>query len=255
MKKTLVSLLVIIAFSGSALATWGPTGHRVTGHIAEMYLTKKARKAINRMLAGESLAMASNWMDEVRSDRTFDHMTDWHWVAIPYGSTYDQTTLNPKGDIIATLERVVAELKSGTLGEAEQAERIRILVHLVGDIHQPLHVGGRDDRGGNDVKVKWFGSASNLHRVWDSEMIDGTRLSYTEMANSLRTPGKEEIKNWQHSSVRDWARESQSFEKQVYDIGEGRLGYEYNYKYLPIVRERLLMAGVRIAGILNDIYG
>lgn len=255
MKKYLLAILLLAALSAPAWAVWGPTGHRVTGQVAEKYLTKKAKRNLTRILGGESLAMISTWMDEVRSDRAYDHMTDWHWVTIPYGNRYDQTTKNPKGDIIQTLDRVIAELKSGTLSEKDQANRIRILVHLVGDIHQPLHVGGRDDKGGNDVKVKWFGEDSNLHRVWDSEMIDGTKLSYTELADALGVPAKERVMQWQSASILDWAAESQSYEKEVYDIGNGRLGYEYSYKYLPIVRERLLVAGIRLAGILNAIYG
>ena len=198
--------------------------------------------------------MASTWMDEVRSDSTYDYMTDWHWVTVPFGQTYEQTEKNPKGDIIQTLERIITELKSKKLSETEQAQRIKILVHLMGDIHQPLHVGGKNDKGGNDVKVMWFRNDSNLHRVWDSDMIDDTKLSFTELAKSLDQPGEGQIKIWQKASVRDWAKESQAYEKEVYDIGNGRLGYRYAYLNYHIVRYRLLQAGVRLAGILNEIY-
>jgi hypothetical protein len=194
-------------------------------------------------------------MDDVRSDSAFDYMTDWHWVTVPFGQTYDQTEKNPKGDIIQTLERVITELKSKKLTEQEQAQRIRILIHLIGDIHQPLHVGGKNDKGGNDVKVMWFRSDSNLHRVWDSDMIDDAKLSYTELGESLAIPADVQRKAWQQSSVRDWAKESQTYEKEVYDIGNGKLGYRYSYLYFPIVRSRLLQAGVRLAGVLNEIYG
>src|SRR6185503_10350299 len=104
---------------------WGPTGHRATGFIANKYLNKKTRLALDRILKGQSLAIASTWMDEVRSDSTYDYMTDWHWVTIPEGQTYDQSVKNPKGDIIQTLERIIAELKSKKLTEEEQALRIR----------------------------------------------------------------------------------------------------------------------------------
>lgn len=234
---------------------WGPTGHRVTGHIAEKYLTKKAKKAVRQILGGQSLAMVSTWMDEVRSDSTYDYMADWHWVTIPDGQTYEQAEKNPKGDVIMTLERIITELKSKKLTPREEAERIKILVHLVGDIHQPLHVGRGDDRGGNDIRVMWFRTDSNLHRVWDSDMIDDTRLSYTELAESLLLPSDSLRKAWQRATVRDWAYESMSYRKQVYDTGNNRLGYTYSYKYFHIVRERLLQAGVRLAGILNEIYG
>jgi len=255
MKKSLIIFILVAFVSLSKALAWGATGHRVTGWIAEKYLNKKARKELRKILKGESLAMLSTWMDDVKSDSAFDYMEEWHWATVPYGQTYEQSVKNPKGDVIMTLERIIAELESGKLSPEQQIFNIRILVHLIGDIHQPLHVGGRDDRGGNDIKVTWFGDDSNLHRVWDQEMIDGSRLSYTELAGSLREPSKIEIDQWQKHNVRDWAAESRSYEKQVYDIGKGRLGYHYAYRNFPTVRQRLLQAGVRLAGILNRVYG
>jgi len=252
MKK--ISFLLIF-FSSTICLAWGPTGHRATGWVAEKYLNKKARAAIQKILNNQSLAMASTWMDEVRSDSVYDYMTDWHWVTIPFGETYEQSAKNPNGDIIATIERIISELKSKKLSPQKEAENLRVLIHLVGDIHQPLHVGGKNDRGGNDVKVSWFRSDSNLHRVWDSDMIDDTKLSYTELAQSLDQPSESDLRMWQRATVRDWAKESQSYEKQVYDVGNGKLGYRYAYLYWHIVRLRLLQSGVRLAGILNDIYG
>jgi hypothetical protein len=250
--KLLTVLLTAIAINTFA---WGPTGHRATGWIAEKYLNQKAKKNLEKLLHGKSIAMVSTWMDEVRSDSSFDYMNDWHWVTIPFGKTYEQSEKNQNGDIILTLERILKELKSRKLNVAEQLQHIKILIHLVGDIHQPLHVGGRDDKGGNEVKVSWFRSESNLHRVWDSEMIDDSRLSYTELAQSLDKPSETEIKQWQQSSLRTWAMENQAYEKNVYNIGNGRLGYQYTYLNFHIVRQRLLQAGVRLAGLLNDIYG
>jgi hypothetical protein len=254
MKTFIPSLLLCVALSFSASA-WGPTGHRTTGWVASQYLNKKACKALEKILEGQSLAMASTWMDEIKSDSTYDYMSDWHWVTIPFGQTYEQSEKNAKGDIIQTLERIIGELKTKKLSAAEQTQRIKILIHLIGDIHQPLHVGGKNDKGGNDIKITWFRTDSNLHRVWDSDMIDDTRLSYTELGESLRKPSAPEYKAWQKNSVREWATESQSYQKQVYDYGNGRLGYRYSYLYLDIVRHRLLQAGVRLAGVLNDIYG
>jgi hypothetical protein len=251
--KNIIFSIVFCLISNFVFA-WGATGHRATGYIADRYLSKKARKAIERILGQQSLAMASTWMDEIRSDSTYDYMSDWHWVTIPDGMTYEQTEKNPNGDIIETLERIIAALKSGKLTDEQEAIHVKVLIHLVGDIHQPLHVG-RPDRGGNDIKVTWFRTDSNLHRVWDSDMIDDTKLSYTELAESLAKPDAATIQRLQKSTVRTWAVESVGYRPQVYDIGNGKLGYQYSYKYFSIVRERLLQAGVRLAGVLNDIYG
>jgi S1/P1 Nuclease len=253
MKKLGVTFLLIIL----TLPTyaWGATGHRVTGWIAEKHINKKAKKELNRILGGQSLAMVSNWMDEIRSDSTYDYAVDWHFVTIPQGKTYAETKKNPNGDLIQTIERLIAALKSKKLNAKDESEHLKMLIHLIGDIHQPLHVGVEGDHGGNDIKVTWFRAESNLHRVWDSEMIDDSRLSYTELAESLEKPDETKISSWQKSTVQQWATESISYRDNVYNYGNGKLGYKYTYQNFHIVRHRLLQAGIRLAGVLNDIYG
>jgi hypothetical protein len=252
--KKLVLLLAILCITLAAFS-WGATGHRVTGYIADKHLSKKARLAMQRILDRQSLAIAATWMDEIRSDSLYNYSTDWHWVTIQNGETYDQSVKNPKGDLIQTIERIIAELKSKKFSGKEEAERVKMLIHLIGDIHQPLHVGSGDDRGGNRVKVNWFDEETNLHSVWDSNLIDYTKLSYTELAESLPKPDAAQVKVLQNSTVHEWANESISYRKQVYDIGNGKLGYKYHYKNYNIVQDRLTQAGVRLAGVLNDIYG
>jgi hypothetical protein len=254
MAKVFTCLFLLSIISGQSFG-WGPTGHRVTGLIADKYLNKKTRKALETILQGESLAMASTWMDEVRSDPKYDYMSDWHWVSIPAGQSYEQSIKNPQGDVIQTLERVIRELKTKKLTTQQQLEHVRILIHLIGDIHQPLHVSALDDTGGNEVKITWFNSNSNLHRLWDSDMIDDSKLSYTELAQSLNRPSEAELQAWQKSSVISWAVENLSYQKQVYDYGNGKVGYRYAYINYPVVRHRLLQAGIRLAGVLNDVYG
>ena len=254
MMRKLVVLLVLAAVSEAAFC-WGPTGHRVVGTIAEDYLSRKTRARLAKILDGQSIAMATTWMDEVRSDSTYDDMADWHWVTIPDGATYAETEKNPRGDIISTLERVITELKAGRLSPKEEKERLLILIHLVGDLHMPLHVGTGKDRGGNDTRVRWFGQQSNLHRVWDADIIDHTQLSYTEFAASLKRPSDAQASIWQQSGVLVWAMENMDYRENIYRIGDGRLGYEYAYYNLPVIRTRLLQAGIRLAGILNDIFG
>jgi hypothetical protein len=253
MKKiSITSILLTLSLMAFG---WGATGHRATGKVAEKYLSRKARAAVDRILGGQSLAISSTWMDDIRSDSTYNYTSDWHWATIQDGETYDQSQKNPKGDIIETIERLIKELKSHTLSEKDEAEKLKFLIHLIGDIHQPLHVGGGNDRGGNDVKVTWFRNDSNLHRVWDSEMIDDSKLSYTELAESAGPIADADVKAWQKAGVREWAKESMDLRKQVYDYGNGKLGYAYSYKNFSTVRHRIAQAGVRLAGILNDIYG
>jgi S1/P1 Nuclease len=247
--------VLLIIFSSSVSLAWGPTGHRVTGWIAEQHISKKVKKELARILDDQSLAMASTWMDEIRSDSSYDYTSDWHWVTIPEGLTYQQSEKNKNGDLLQTIERLTSALKSKSLTTSEEREYLKMLIHLIGDIHQPLHVGGGNDRGGNDIKVTWFRRQSNLHRVWDSDMIDDTRLSYTELAASLEKPDAATVSSWQKSDIYSWAKESMRYRERVYRYGRGDLGYKYAYENFHIVRHRLLQAGIRIAGVLNDIYG
>jgi hypothetical protein len=254
MKKILCCSLSFILTMNVAFA-WGVTGHRAVGLIAERHLTKKAKNKLKTILGPERISMVSTWMDEVRSDSSYDYTADWHWVTIETGKNYDASPKNPNGDVIQTIERIIIELKSGKLSANKELEYLKFLIHLVGDIHQPLHVGCCDDQGGNRIRVKWFREDSNLHRVWDSDMIDHTRLSYTELADAVYLPTDSEIKQWQSQNVRIWANESMDLRPVVYDVGDGKLGYDYSYQYLSHVKKRISQAGIRLAGILNEIYG
>lgn len=248
-------LLCLAALLPCFALAWGPTGHRVVGAIAEHHLSRKARKAVKRILGAESLAIASTWMDEVRSDSAYDHTHDWHWVTIPDGQTYALSEKNPKGDVVEAIDRMRTLLRSDTVPLERERVALRFLVHLVGDLHQPLHVGRGDDKGGNDFQVQWFKKGSNLHRVWDSEMIDQAGLSYSELAESIDHPSPVEVAAWQKGSVADWAQEALALRAQVYSAHKGDdLGYAYQYREWPLVQQQLEKAGVRLAGVLNAVF-
>lgn len=235
---------------------WGKNGHRVVGDIAADYLSAKAQKEIKRILGHESMAIAGTWMDEIRSDPAYNYTHDWHWVTIPDGITYEQTEKNPNGDLIDAILTIIEDLSEGDLTAKDEEEKLKMLIHLVGDIHQPLHVGTGEDRGGNLIDVEWFYEPSNLHRVWDSEMIDDSKLSYTELSASINHPTKDQIKRWQNSGVMDWAYEAVELRDQVYDLPDDmQLGYRYQYENFDTVEKQLLKGGIRLAGVLNDIYG
>ncbi|MEQ9376301.1 MAG: S1/P1 nuclease [Imperialibacter sp.] len=257
-----LTLLLMLTFSAQAVNTtsnvllWGQTGHRVVGLVAERHLTKKTKANIEKILGGESLAMVSNYMDFIKSDPTYKHMDSWHYCTIPEGQTYEQVGTPQEGDVIATIERLKKELKSKQFTDVDEAFALKMLAHLVGDIHQPLHVGNGNDRGGNDVKLKYFWESSNLHRVWDSDMIDGQQLSYTEFADWVHTDDKATVARWQKSVTTEWAYESMGLRKQVYNLPEDMsLSYRYNFDNIDAVKLRLVQAGVRLAGLLNEIYG
>lgn len=235
---------------------WGANGHRAVGQIAENHLSKKALRNVRSLLEDNSLAEASNWMDEIKSDDAFDHTHDWHWVTIPTGVDYSATDLNPNGDLFAKTEEIITALRGKNLSREEEIKYLKFLIHLVGDIHQPLHVGHAHDAGGNSVQVTWFGKPSNLHKVWDTEMIESKKLSFTELVDFIDAPGKPTIEKWQESTVNEWIAESASLREQVYKFPENnKLGYEYLYQNFNTVQLRISQAGIRLAGLLNEIYG
>ncbi|MFT4661089.1 MAG: hypothetical protein ACI8XB_001360 [Patiriisocius sp.] len=256
-----IVLPLLIAFLVSTptdIFPWGQTGHRAIGKIAENHLTPITRANLERLMGYESLGQSGTWMDEVRSDSTYNFMKDWHWVTIPDSCTYEACDKNPHGDAIATIERIISELETRRdLSLSEEHNYIRILCHLVADIHQPLHVGNGTDRGGNDVKVTWFwDEETNLHRVWDSHMIDQKKLSFTELAEFADHSTFRQRQDWQNQGVRVWARESKALRDEIYDLPEDKmLSYKYLYRHWPTVKDRLMLAGIRLAGILNKIYG
>ncbi len=256
--KTMKRLIVVWIFLGGAFSAygWGQTGHRVVGQIAYNHLTKKAKKKLELALQGESLAMVGTYMDEIRSDPKYRYLNPWHYCTIPDGMTYEEAGTPEEGDAIAAIRKFYEELKSGTLTAEEEKFVLKCLVHLVADIHQPLHVGNGNDKGGNDFKVKYFRKSTNLHTVWDSGMIDGQNLSYTEYAAWVDRASKEQIARWQKDDLMVWVEESMSYRSSIYDVPESKsLSYPYSYKNLPIVNKRLLQAGIRLAGLLNELYG
>ena len=233
---------------------WGQNGHRVVGQVAENHLSKKALKKIDEVLGGYSLAMVSNFMDEIKSEPKYDSLKPWHYCTIPDGEEYSEAP--EEGDIILAIENYTQLLKSGDLKREEEAFILKCLIHLVGDIHQPLHVGNGTDRGGNDVKVTYFWESSNLHRVWDTGIIDGQNLSYTEYVEWIDKADESQTTAWQSDDVMVWAKESTSFRKQIYDLPEDKkINYRYNYDNIKTLNLRLLQAGIRLAGILESIYG
>jgi hypothetical protein len=246
-----VVCLLSIGFTASG---WGPVGHRAVGLIAEKYLTRNTATKIRELMGRESLPEASTWADEIRSDPAWKKASPWHYVNIEDDETYDTAPKNPDGDVVQAMIRFEAVLRDQSASRKARVEALRFLVHFVGDIHQPLHAGRRSDRGGNEVKVMWFNTPTDLHTVWDSSLINDERLSFTELASFINDAKDSEIRDWQSSSYVDWVKESIELRGQAYDIGDGKLGYAYRFRALPIVKRRILQAGIRLAGLLNWIF-
>lgn len=258
--RILIASILLLAFCPSLAMAWGPNGHRIVGEIAENHLTDAARKGISELVGRASLAQISTWADEIKSDPTWRHASPWHYVNAPPGQAIEKARKSPQGDVIEAILRFERVLRDREAGRKERIDALRFLVHLVADVHQPLHVGYASDRGGNDIRVRWFGESTNLHAVWDENLVEHHRLSFTEWVRFFGHAEPGEINAWRRSTVWDWARESRSMLPAVYDFGGNRsaatpyLGYAYIFKHDEGVKQRLLQAGIRLSGLLNDIF-
>jgi len=255
MKKPMI-FFALTAIS-CQLFGWGQNGHRIVGLIAERHLSETVLEKIRGVLQDETLAEVSTYMDFIKSDAAYRHMSPWHYATIPDDQTYKEAGTPKKGDIIQTIDRLIKELKSKKFTDADEAFALKCLIHLIGDIHQPLHIGNGEDKGGTEIQVKYFGKQSNLHKVWDTNLIEGQSYSYTEYVEWINHPSDEELRAWSSLNVLDWANESKEHRKQCYETMPYNrdLGYRYSFENIALLNQRLLQAGVRLANVLDDIYG
>lgn len=258
----IVALSFILFYLPVQSFAWGVLGHRITGQVADSYLSAKARKAIKKILGNESLAMASNYADFIKSDSTYKYIDNWHYVNIDSGMTAQQIQLKLQNDTSTNIyNRIIFltnELKRGDLPKDKMVFYLKLLIHFVGDLHQPMHVGQYKDLGGNRIRLTWFNQPSNLHRVWDEHLIEFQQLSYTEYARAINFVSYDQLKTWQQAPVSAWVSESYFIAQKLYrEFGdqEIKLSYRYNYDHVETLNQRLLVGGVRLAGLLNEIFG
>ena len=257
-KIIIICIFFYLPFTSNA---WGLLGHRIVGQIAESYLTPTAKKAISKILGTESLAMAANWADFIKSDTTMSYISKWHYVDVNGGMSNAEFQAYLKADTIADaytkLNFLIKELKNKQLSHDKKVMYLRLLIHIVGDIHQPLHVGHPDDEGGNKIKVTWLGTPTNLHSVWDSRLIDFQQLSYTEYTDAINHTTAALRTALQKQTLSDWFFQTYEVAQKVYsDIKpDDKLSFQYNYHYIDIVNQQLVRGGVHLAGLLNSIFG
>jgi hypothetical protein len=260
----LASLGLVCGGGGPAWA-WGARGHRVATRIAEARLTPEARAAVRALLhEGDDLVNVCNWADH-EGHTAVPGSARWHFVNVPLDAPrYTDRDCPGGGCVVAKIRHFRKVLADRRAPRAERARALLFLVHLVEDVHQPLHVGDNRDRGGNDTQVQFLGSGSNLHRVWDTQIIDGASRDdrkWVESLQPLLTPAN--VSAWSKGDVETWANESLAAARQAYRFPKGsegpvppgaRLGAEYAETALPVIRLRLAQAGVRLANELNTIF-
>ena len=255
-KNILIFFLVSFQLSFCNEIVWSKTGHRTTGEVAQQHLSRKARKAIDKLLNGQSLALVSTFGDDIKADRQYKKFSAWHYVNFPADKKYGDVEPSEYGDVITGIEKCIEIVKDANSSHEDKIFYLKLLVHLVGDLHQPMHVGRIEDKGGNDIQVQWFNRGSNLHKVWDLNMIEDYGMSYSELAESLPRLTKAQKKYLQQGTIYDWVEESQDIANEIYEsveVGE-KLFYRYSYVWWGTVETQLQKGGLRLAKILNEIF-
>lgn len=251
----MVLLATLFTLSASA---WGPKGHDVVASVAENHLSKRALKRIEAVLDGESMVYVANWLDNASHTPEYAYTKTWHYVNVePSEGSYSKSQLEPKGDVVTAVNAIVERLKSGELTRKEERAELMMLIHLVGDMHCPMHAGHKSDRGGNGTQVKFFGKSKNLHSVWDSDIVESAhRWSYTEWQKQIDRLNPKQCRAIVQGTPNDWIEECVTLADDVYrnSATGANLSYDYVAQYAPVVESQLLKGGLRLAALLEEVY-
>ncbi len=247
MLKLLPLTFVILT---SAAHAWGTQGHQVIASLAQAQLTARAKAEIDKLLVlepGESLSSISTWADEHRNPTT----AAWHYVNFPKNScTYDAARDCPDGNcVVAAIDRQIEVLKSDAPPE-KRLTALKYVVHLVADIHQPLHAGYAEDRGGNSYQLQAFMRGSNLHALWDVGLIKNLDLSNEALAARLLA---KPVKGGTFNAA-GVAEESCRIVGTPGFYPDRKVDVPYIEQFTPLMEGRLVAAGARLAAVLNGVW-
>ena len=250
---------------------WGQTGHRVVAQIAENHLAPAVHMRLQGILDAASLSEVSTWLDEIKSDKStyYKRFKAWHYITVADDVDVHHMAHGKQGDLVTGIQYAKDILAHQSQHDKRTIwEAVAILTHLVADAHQPLHVSEATDFGGNVCRVYWFSTyhKTNLHKVWDTLLLNSYGLSFTELSAFLDKADDNQVAAMQNSTVEDWLLESKALHTAIYpDSPDGGyhtycqkgnqkwpiLSSQYVYQNKRIVNTRLLQAGIRLAGLLN----
>ncbi len=271
--KKIIALLLLAIFTSTQLSAWGPTGHAIVADLAFSRLTPVTKQNLHFLLGDDTLSSIASWADQVRKEH--DESYDWHFVDIPKdapGFSDERDCFRPQDkhkdaltdhhncavDRIEIFQKVLADENAS---KAERLEALKWVVHFVGDLHQPLHAID-EARGGNDIKLPVFGSPKcgdydcNLHWTWDDLLIHHTGLTEEEYVQRLNGLIEQKHLGQQAGGTPvDWANESHLQARRIVTPWPTAVDEAYYQANIDLVNEKLALAGLRLAKLLNDSLG
>ncbi len=247
------SIIAIAIFYAHTTFGWGKEGHRMVGEVAMHYAAKPISDSVKKYLDGMSIDNAATWMDDMRSNASLACMKPWHYVNVDKGKTYVPTD-NP--NIINQIERVYNELRNRKGMTHDQINMdIKVLIHLMGDLHQPLHVGYGIDQGGNKVPISFGGGyVNNLHAVWDEGIIDTTHINLQKVLAQHESFTATQLTKLEQYDVIAWLNEGRAFLAGIYNFHGSVLPEAYIDKNSVVIEKQILIGGLRLSAMLNEIF-
>lgn len=243
--------MLTIVIGTCQAAAFGSKGHRMVAEIAMRYLSPLAKANVLKALGTMTPAAASTWMDEMRGDPDYDFMKPWHFVNIPKGGTFDAT----QGDnIITALNHAFNDIRLKRVSAEKQRSDLLLIFHLIGDLHQPLHTGYKADLGGNKVEVVLSGSKTDLHHLWDSDLITNRKIT-VEGCLDYGKGAAANVAFVKSGTFVDWMKQSRLQLATVYAFKGSSIDEAYLKKNKAVAERLLFNAGVRLATVLEALYG
>ncbi len=260
MKKPIIYFCTVILIF--LCASWGVTGHRTVAGIAANHLTPKAKAAVAELLGSQSMADVASWADEVRNQPGYKNTAPQHFINVELGLSHDAFAKQVEGAANANVYKAIqdnaAVLRDTKSTKDQKAVALKFIVHFVGDMHQPMHVSRAEDKGGNTIQVMYDDKGTNLHSLWDAKLLEHGGLNDAQLSAQYDNVSPGQIDQWQKTPVIDWAWESYQLSTQLYAGIEKPNGHfiddAYYNKYMPVIQQRLQQAGIRLAGLLNEVF-
>jgi nuclease S1 len=253
MKRISLTVVIALILKTSSSFAWGARGHNMVAEVAMNYLNTGVKDSVEKYLGEMSTKDASTWMDDVRSDHQYDYMKTWHYADVEKDKTYVRTE---EENAVFEIEKSIGELSKRPKLSKEQIKMdLKLLFHLIGDLHQPLHCGYASDKGGNSIKMDFDGKPTNLHSIWDSKIIElklsDVQKGVIDLVKQL-TPA--EIKKYEKIDVLEWYNQSRGHLDIVYNYPSAGIDEAYITKSLPVIEKQIVVAGLRLASVLNEAF-